>query len=423
LIHIWDSNSGEQIQSLPADQVVSVGFNRSGTLLASAGWDGKMRLWDFVNSRQLVSIYRAGFINYFSPDDKELVCGRWDGTGLDFFEVGKGEGLRTIHQHETGPEESGGTVIFSKSGRLLAFTVSTGTRLWDLRAGRELDAMAGENLTPLGFDTDEKNLLLTSSQGLFRLPINQSPAEETAVGVAVPIPVQIPGRSGRVSTDGKTCVLVGVNHAEIFETTSFGAPVRTADQPGMRFVALAPDGLLLASGAWHRTGVVVWDAKTGLPIKELPTDDEAATVAFSPDGQRLVVSTKRFLHFLDVGSWSTVLQIPQQAGNDFSSTMAFSQDGSVFAATHSRSVVRLFDARTGKVLADLESPDSRMVTGLCFNADGGELAMGEGKGAVRIWDLRLIREHLATMGLDWNTTPYPPLDVPSQAASAATLPR
>src|SRR5262249_39543826 len=31
------------------------------------------------------------------------------------------------------------------------------------------------------------------------------------------------------------------------------------------------------------------------------------------------------------------------------------------------------------------------------------------EGAFQVWDLRLIRRHLADMGLDWELPPYPPL--------------
>jgi WD40 repeat protein len=424
LIHIWDTSTGQNFQSLPADQVVSVGFNHRGNLLVSAGWDGKTRLWDFANSRQLVSIYRAGFIRYFSSDDQQMVCSHWDATGLDLFEVANGEGLRTIHQREKGPDGLSSTAVFSATGRLLAYSMSTGTRLWDVAAGREVGAVDGEDFTPIGFDSEDRNVILAGTHGLFRWPIKESPAEGVSTGDATIQPqVRLPGRYGRISADGKTCVLVGGDRCEIYKTDSFGEPVRTGVQPGMRFAALTSDGSLVASGAWHSSGVVVWDGKTGQPVKELPTDDEeASNVIFSPDGRRLVVSTKRDYWFLEVGSWSTVLRIPQQAGNDFAAMMAFSSDGTLFAGTHSRSIVRLFEAATGKVLADLESPDSKMVTRISFNADGTELAMCEGLSVVRIWDLRLIRERLAPMGLDWKAPPYPRRDERSEASSAPRTP-
>ena len=39
---------------------------------------------------------------------------------------------------------------------------------------------------------------------------------------------------------------------------------------------------------------------------------------------------------------------------------------------------------------------------------------GEGQ-AIRVWDLRLIREQLAKMGLDWDMPSYPPKSIPDNA--------
>ena len=36
--------------------------------------------------------------------------------------------------------------------------------------------------------------------------------------------------------------------------------------------------------------------------------------------------------------------------------------------------------------------------------------------AIRVWDLRLIRQHLKTLGLDWDSPDYPPADDQSNAA-------
>jgi hypothetical protein len=42
----------------------------------------------------------------------------------------------------------------------------------------------------------------------------------------------------------------------------------------------------------------------------------------------------------------------------------------------------------------------------CFTPDGTKLiVMGDG---LCVWDLRLIREQLLAMGLDWDWPPFPP---------------
>src|SRR5262249_4355450 len=89
-------------------------------------------------------------------------------------------------------------------------------------------------------------------------------------------------------------------------------------------------------------------------------------------------------------------------------SMAFSRDGKIFAGTHHANVVRLYDAASGHPLADLEAPNSKPITSLAFNEDGTQLVACESRDALRVWDLRVIRQQLAGMGLDWEEPSSPP---------------
>jgi WD40 repeat protein len=230
---------------------------------------------------------------------------------------------------------------------------------------------------------------------------------------------------GAVSADGRLCGIVGNDRCQIFRTDTFAKQSETGLQPGMRFIALSPNGALLASGAWQRSGVRVWDANTGALVKELSArdgDSEAtATVVFSPDGRYLVTSIISEYCFWEVGAWTLARRIPQHPDNDFPAAMAFTRDGKIFAGTHSRNVVRLFDAATGNVLADLEAPNSSEVTSISFNHDGTQLAACESRDALRIWDLRLIRKQLADMGLDWEQSTYMPISNGSVVSRGSPL--
>ena len=412
-LHLWETSSGNEVWRVPGNHAIGVAFNHQGTLLASAGWDGRTRLWDFQRRRQLVSIYKSGEIAGFTADGRTLVEIPWNGHGVDVFEVANAEGMRTLYTHASDRRGPAGVPAFSQDGTLLAFPSSEGVRLWDNLAQKQIWMTGDAQTSVIGFDAGDRHLLLGDAQGLLpcRLttPRTAHPSlAESRISVEpqTHVTARNLGRGGGLSANGESCFVVGNNRCEIFNTSNFADPVLTGIHPGMRFVAENHDGSLLASGAWLSPGVVVWDGRTGEAIKSFPNPD-TTSVSFSPNGHYLVAATEQRYIFWQVGSWTQVLSIPQPAENDFVPMMAFSRDGRLFAGTHSRTIVRLHDAATGEVLADLEPPDPHTVTGLAFNQDGSCLAVCEGVEATRVWDLHVIRARLAPLGLDWKVAPGP----------------
>jgi WD40 repeat protein len=212
---------------------------------------------------------------------------------------------------------------------------------------------------------------------------------------------------GVISPDGKLCAVSppDENRWRILRTDTFMEVARTGVQGRTAYGAFNPDGKLLATGSFHGPGVKVWNTQNGELVKDLPAEndnaDTAATVAFSADGRHLVISTHTEYCFWEIGSWSQSRRIPQEPGSDMVASMTFSRDGRLFAGTHHRNVVRLYDAVNGQPLADLEAPNSKFVSSVAFNPDGTQLMACESSDALRVWDLRMIREKLADMGLDW----------------------
>jgi serine/threonine protein kinase/WD40 repeat protein len=439
-LHIWDLNTGERIRKWNTESVISMGFSHSGTILASSGWDGYTRLWDFGTAHELISTIKNGYEVTFSPDDRRLCISSYnaDACGLDFFDLEHGLELRTLYESPEGSRGGTGFLrpLLDRSGRLLAFNTQDGIALWNVHTMQQISRLVLDKEKGargcLGFDADGENVIVTGPQGLFRCAITTSQIASPSTAEQLPQPYAAApvspkltlglgpptlvskecadsdgGRTGWISANGKFCAIVGDNHCQVFRTDTFEKVSETGTQLGMRFGDLSPDGLLFASGAWHAPGVKVWDTRTGELVKRLPADDEhketTATVAFSPDGRNLVVATTYEICFWEVGSWSITRRLP---GNNVLAAMAFSNDGRTFASTHLRNKICLRDATTGQVLAELEAPNSGMIGGLAFNQDGTQLFARESVDAVRMWDLGAIRRQLAEMGLDWEQLPY-----------------
>jgi serine/threonine protein kinase/WD40 repeat protein len=419
-IRIWDTATGGLLKSFQVDEAISVAFNHEGNVLVSSGWDGRTRLFDFPAARQQVSIYRAGYIFGFSPDDRTLAIPVAGSSAIQLFEIAGSHGLRIVWERVEGTGKPGGAMVFDRQARFIAYQQAECVGVWDCQDHREVGSIAIAE-TPVGFDPD-KNLLVGGPEGLLRCPITKTSEGRFALGAPVVV-LRLNHPVGRISPDAKLCALLEPRERRwrIVRTDTFAEVARTGAQPGTSFAAFSPDNKLFATGAFKFPGVKVWSAQTGELVEDLPVNgdvkEDSATVAFSPDGE-LVTATRFEYCFWNVHDWSLVRRIAQQPGNDLNPVMAFSRDGRIFAGTHSRNVVRLHDAATGEVMADMEAPYSKFITSLAFNADGSQLAACESKDALRVWDLREIRQQLADLGLDWNQPPYP-----ADESGASTLTR
>jgi WD40 repeat protein len=120
--------------------VVSVAFNPKGRTLASASWDGTVRLWSVGTRREIGAPLRghAGAVHgvAFSPDGKTLGSVGDDST-VRLWDVRTGRELGQPLRHEAGFHVS--AVAFSPDGRTLASGSDDSTvRLWQGILWRDL---------------------------------------------------------------------------------------------------------------------------------------------------------------------------------------------------------------------------------------------------------------------------------------------
>jgi hypothetical protein len=125
----------------PVGGLCGVAFSPGGTLLASGGGDGMMRLWDLVTGRPADAPRQATARNgvravAFSPSGRLLASGGGDGTVRLWDPV---TGRPACAPLQTGSGPAGGVygVAFSPGGTLLASADADGkVRLWHLATGR-----------------------------------------------------------------------------------------------------------------------------------------------------------------------------------------------------------------------------------------------------------------------------------------------
>jgi eukaryotic-like serine/threonine-protein kinase len=407
-IYLWDvSNPGQPLRILKGHSapVFSLNFSRGGDLLLSTSWDSTTRFWDPMTGQQLLSNPGELYCQ-FGPDDQ----------GLDYdWRVATGRECRTFH----GPKELKWVAI-SPGGRLMASACADGVRLWDLAAAREGDKELAT--LPLGlaarahFDAKGESLITDGSAGLQRWPIAPDPETDglrigppQPLGLSARAPLLFPGYDPEIalSADGRT-VAHSPNCGQVLVIALENARRKLlVESPLLRHVALSPDGRWLATGNWWGRGAKVWDARTGKPACELDLGESekgAAWTAFSPDGKWLVTGTFAEYCFWQVGSWEKKYALPRADAGRPKGWSVFSPDAKMVALLHSVGGVRLVDPETGREFARLPAAGSPY----CFTPDGSQLVTNaERDGDFQVWDLRVIRQQLAEMGLDWDLPPYP----------------
>ncbi|WP_405679910.1 WD40 repeat domain-containing protein [Streptomyces xanthophaeus] len=70
-------------------------------------------------------------------------------------------------------------------------------------------------------------------------------------------------------------------------------------------VAIAPDGLWLATGGWDRT-VRIWNATTGHPVTMMRFEEPVYACTWAPDGHSLAVGSVGGLYLYEFRSESDV---------------------------------------------------------------------------------------------------------------------
>jgi WD40 repeat protein len=167
--------------------------------------------------------------------------------------------------------------------------------------------------------------------------------------------------------------------------------------------AVSDNGRWCAATSYADTRVTVFDVSNSIPVKVLPVAAQFKTVAFSPDNRWLVTGDDERYQFWDTANWQCRFSVSRAATAGTGGTVAFSADGRMAAVASSSDLVQLVDLAGGAELATLESSAPQKIYWLEFNPDGSQLAVnGIGHAHyLQLWNLRLLREKLAAMNLDW----------------------
>jgi len=413
LIYVWDTGTGELLHSLKGHQSEpgNVAFAHDGDILISSGWDGT-QLWHARSGEHLMNSDASADLASFAPDDGTYGHHRYGPTPA--LELLSFASAREARRWNTAEEDHGSKVVaFSSDGRWLAFGAGDVVKLFNTRTGDLLATLPTGPAAGVCFQRNGDGLLVSGERGLFGWPIGAAGGTgELSIGPPRAVGSAGAWQQATISENGQVFAAFHGDHVSIFEAVGMRKIASTGlcgyrDQ--FRRLSFSSDGQMLATAGHHDTVVKIWDSLTGALIKELAdpewSRDDGLCPVFGPNGRSLVIACAGSYRVWETNSWTPGERVPR---SDLA-LMAISHRSELMAVREGQTSIQLVALSTREVLATLKSPLRDHVTELAFSPDDTQLAVTHwGTRDLLVWDLRLIRQQLAKMGLDWNRPPYPP---------------
>ncbi len=332
---------------------VSPAFSVLSDRVAIGSGDGAVRIFPLAGRRQasVDDTERQFGKGVFSPDGQGVLIAQsnakvvvWDAN----FRNG-----RTLGDHGA-PVTSAG---FSPDGKYAVSTGGREARIWDADRPRLVASLAHDkNVTYAAFSPDSSLVVTTSVDGSARV--------------------------WRVS-DG--ALQQTVSHAVY----------------GVYGVAFSPAARQFAT-AGADGHVRLWDF-SGRQIRSFETPNAfASSVAFSPDGERILAGVDGDIRVWNVATG--VLELSIAAGHDVVNSVAISRTGERILSAHLDGSVHVWESRNGRLIASLDNRGASNANAV-FSSDDSRILASSRPGKVQLWDARRLTQTFSG-GLAQNACNY-----------------
>ena len=346
-VRIWDAASGTQLALLSghSDGVINAEFSPDGRRIVTASADQTARIWDADTARQLTvlsghsdTVWSAAW----SPDGRRIITGSKDGTAR-IWDAATAQLLAVLSGHDGGV----GGAAFSPDGRrIVTGSADKTARIWDAVTAKSLAVLAGhDNFVHPAFSPDGRHIVTGSEDGTARI-WDAVTARQLAV---LSHPRMVDGAA--FSPDGRRIVTAGDDdRARIWDAaTATQLAVFSGHGDSVWSAAWSPDGRRIVTASGDGTARI-WDTASGMQLavlSDLPT--RSATPRIRPTGNE---SPSRRLppddQFAGVWDATTVKRIIGLSGHEtIVRSIAFSPDGRRIVTSSNDRTARTWDATSG----------------------------------------------------------------------------
>jgi WD40 repeat protein len=445
-IQLWAPDGTRLTAPQPAHSGLAISdieFAQGGAVLVSGGRDGTVRFWDVGDDGILPRAVRRDHVEpvfaIATSADGELAASAGVDGGIIVWSVDeatpRGDALRAHARNVL-------TLAFDHRGQLLSAGVDGVVVVWDAASavppwlgrslpGRRIVAAAGSivvaggaaglawhdaaTLEPVATPLDREVVTALAARppprggpGVADVPVEVASGSAGGLvrlwdgtGRVAAAPLQLTAEVKALAFSPVAPLLVAADASgalTVFDLERGEAVHVFSDEPGVRDLAVSPDGgTLAAAGGDHR--VRLWSLREHGAVGTVPSDEAArrrgvehsawaVAVAFSPDGAVLASgSLDGTIALWDVGTGAPAGRALQARGGQVTA-VAISSDGTTLAGATDTGGVELWDLDgPGEAhwLGSLREPHSSWTWAMGFTADDRLLTASD-DGVAVVWD-------------------------------------